>query len=313
MKKIFKRVKIGTIKKKVFEFIKSKLLLNIVLVLFGTLLASLSLQIFLIPNKIIDGGVTGIALLIDYVTPGIAWLSFPVLIIILNLPFLYLGYKNMGKIFLALSMLAIFSLSLMQLIFLDYNLYLDDPLLAAIFGGIILGVGVGLIMKNNGSVDGLDILSMYISKSMPFSVGEIILAIDIVIFIVAAFVLGIEQSMYSIITYFIVSKTIDVVMQGLDETKVVIIVSNKSEKIKNKIICQLNRGVTVLKGKGGFTEDEKEILYVVVSRLEIMTLKEIIHINDPMAFVTLIDTSEVRGGQINEKLNCKISTHTPSV
>lgn len=275
--------------------------LNVILVLIGTLLASIALQSFLIPNKIIDGGVTGISLLLDYATPQVTWLSFPVLIVAFNIPFLILGYKHMGGKFVFLSIISIVSLAIMQLFLVDYNLYLTDPLLAAIFGGIILGIGVGIVLKNNGSLDGIDILSMYISRSIPFSVGEIILAINLVIFSVAIFVLGVEEAMYSIITYFIVTKSIDIVIQGLGQTKVVFIVSKRPKAVTDAILYQLNRGTTILNGKGAFSREEKSVLYVVVSRLEITKLKTLLHDIDPDAFFTIMDTSETKGGQLREK------------
>lgn len=178
-----------------------------------------------------------------------------------------------------------------------------EPLLATVFGGLLLGSGVGIVIRFGGALDGTEILSILISKRIPFSVGEIVMFFNIFIFGWAGFILGWEQAMYSILTYYIASKTIDAVTQGLNDTKAVIIVSDCYEELTETINHRLGRTVTKLHGQGGFHDDEKEIIYVVIIRLEISKLKNIIYEVDPEAFTTIMDAQEVRGGKFKSTIH----------
>ncbi len=173
--------------------------------------------------------------------------------------------------------------------------FTTEPILATVFGGLILGVGVGLVIRNGGSLDGTEILGILLTKKLPFSVGEFVMFINIFVFAWAAFVFGAEQAMYSVMTYYIAFKTIDTVIQGLDETKAVIIVSDYYEDVSDAILQRLGRGTTKLKGKGGYTDDEKEVIYAVVTRLEVTKLKSIVHEIDTNAFITIMNTQETKG------------------
>lgn len=172
-----------------------------------------------------------------------------------------------------------------------------DILLAAVFGGIILGAGVGLILRSGGSLDGTEIIAIILNKKTMLSVGQIVMLFNIVIFSCAALVLGWDRALYSMIAYFIAHKLIDIVMDGFDEAKAVIIVSDNGEEIAEAITARLGRGVTFLDGRGGFSNDRKVILYSVVTRLEISKLRSIINDKDPNAFVTVNDVSDVMGGE----------------
>ena len=255
---------------------------------------AISLELFLVPNSIIDGGVIGISLLINHLT-GI---SFGILVLIINIPFLIAGYKRIGKDFLFSSLFSIISLSVVESLLKGVPPITDESLLATVFGGFILGAGVGIVIRNAGALDGTEILGIIITKRMSFSVGEFVMFINIFIFAWAGFVLGWEQAMLSILTYYLASKTIDAVGQGiLNETKAAIIVSNDSDDIAEIIGTELKRGVTKLYGQNNFTGTDTNVLYVVITRLEVAKLKSIVFDVDPTAFTTIMDTQEVQGGK----------------
>jgi len=265
----------------------------------GAVLAAVSLELFLIPNSVIDGGIIGISLIINFLT-GI---PFGILILIINLPFLFFGYKHIGKNFCISSTYAITLLAIVEIPLKSIGPFVTDPLLATVFGGLILGGGVGLVIRHGGALDGTEILGILLTKKIPFSVGEFVMFFNIFIFGWAGFVLGWEKAMYSIITYYIASKAIDSVIQGLDETKAVIIVSDEYEELGQAINERLGRGVTKLHGKGGYTDNEKDVIYVVVTRLEISKLKIIAHDIDPTAFLTIMNTQETHGGKFKSPIH----------
>lgn len=261
-------------------------------ILIGATMAAVSIELFLVPNSIIDGGIIGISLILDYLTP----VPFGILLVFINLPFLFFGYKHIGKSFFLSSIFAIVALAIIEFPLHPIPGFIDDPLLATVFGGMLLGAGVGLVIRNGGALDGTEILGILLTRKLPFSVGEFVMFANIFIFTWAGFVLGWEQAMYSILTYYIASKTIDAVIQGLDDTKSVIIVSAEYEELGEAINSRLGRSVTKLHGKGGFKEMPKDIIYVVVTRLELTKLKQIVSDIDPKAFLTIMATQEVHGG-----------------
>jgi uncharacterized membrane-anchored protein YitT (DUF2179 family) len=261
-------------------------------ILIGAAMAAVSIELFLVPNAIIDGGIIGISLILDYLTP----VPFGILLVIINLPFLFFGYKHIGKSFFLSSIFAIVALAIIEFPLHPIPGFIDDPLLATVFGGMLLGAGVGLVIRNGGALDGTEILGILLTRKLPFSVGEFVMFANIFIFTWAGFVLGWEQAMYSILTYYIASKTIDTVIQGLDDTKSVIIVSEEYEELGEAINSRLGRSVTKLHGKGGFKETPKDVIYVVVTRLELTKLKQIVTDIDPKAFLTIMATQEVHGG-----------------
>ncbi|QDY45363.1 YitT family protein [Planococcus glaciei] len=268
------------------------LVMRFLLILLGATMAAVSIELFLVPNSIIDGGIIGISLILDYLTP----IPFGILMVVINLPFLFFGYKHIGKNFFISSIFAIVALAIIEFPLHPIPGVVDDPLLATVFGGLILGAGVGLVIRNGGALDGTEILGILLTRKLPFSVGEFVMFVNIFIFLWAGFVLGWEHAMYSILTYYIASKTIDIVIQGLDDTKAVIIVSDEFIELGAAINSRLGRSVTKLHGKGGYEESAKDVIYVVVTRLEISKLKHIVADIDPKAFVTIMDTQEVHGG-----------------
>lgn len=263
----------------------------------GAILASIGLEIFLVPNNIIDGGINGISIIASYLTK----MPLGVFIFVFNLPFLIFGYSQIGKSFVISTLYAISILSLGVSIFHPIPGLTQDPLLAAVFGGIILGIGVGIVIRYGGSLDGTEIVAIILSKKTAFSVGEIVMFFNLFILSSAGVVFGWDRAMYSLIAYFVAFKVIDLTIEGLDESKAVIIISDKPDEIAEVLMARLGRGVTFLEGQGGYSRQAKGVLYSVVTRLEVSKLKSIIDEIDEEAFVTIQDVHEVLGGRLAKK------------
>ncbi|HEY9535337.1 MAG TPA: YitT family protein [Mucilaginibacter sp.] len=274
---------------------------RIIMIIIGIASAAFGLKGFLIPNEFIDGGVTGISLLISSLT---GW-SISILILVINIPFIYLGYKKVDKLFAVKASIAIILLSA-ALYFVNFPLVTHDKLLTAVFGGFFLGAGIGLAMRGGSVIDGTDLLAVYINPRSFLSIGQIILVINVFIFGIAAFFLGIEKALYSILTYLAATQTINYIVQGFDEFTSVTIVSAKSELIKNVIMRNLHRGVTVYKGERGFGKTEigdknVDIIVTVITRLEVQRLVARVQQIDPTAFIVTNSVSEVKGGLIKRR------------
>lgn len=263
------------------------------LLFIGSVLAAAGLEFFLIPNNIIDGGIVGISIISSYLTK----IPLGVFTFILNVPFLFFGYKQIGKTFVISSLFSIITLSFWVSVFHPIPGLTNDTLLATVFGGIILGVGVGLIIRYGGSLDGTEIIAIVLNKRTVFSVGQIVMFFNLFILSSAGLIFGWDRAMYSLIAYFIAFKVIDITIEGLDEAKAVIIISEKGDEIAESIVARLGRGVTYLEGKGGYSKNLKTVLYSVVTRLEIAKLKIIIHEIDEDSFVTITDVSDTMGGK----------------
>ncbi|MTH52444.1 DUF2179 domain-containing protein [Bacillus mangrovi] len=275
-----------------------------IMILIGAGLAASAIELFLIPNSIIDGGIIGISLILDHLAPPeIALIRFGTLVVVLNLPFLYSGYKHIGKTFMISSIFGVVALAVIEESLHHVKPFTSEPILAAVFGGLLLGLGVGLVIRNGGTLDGTEILGILMTKRLPFSVGEFVMFINIFIFAWAAFVFGPEQAMYSVMAYYIAFKTIDTVIQGLDETKAVIIVTDHYEEVSDAILHRLGRGTTKLKGKGGYSDAETEVIYAVVTRLEVTKLKSIIQEIDETAFITIMNTQETQGARFKSAIH----------
>jgi uncharacterized membrane-anchored protein YitT (DUF2179 family) len=274
-------------------------LTNTGLIVLGVFAAGFGLKGFLLSSHFIDGGVTGVSMLLATV------LGFPlsILILLINIPFIALGYRQIGLQFAIKSALAIAGLSLC-LAFVKYPDVTPDKLLTAVFGGFFIGAGIGLAIRGGAVLDGTEIAALLVSKkSHLLKVGDVILILNIFIFLAAAFFLGVEPALYSILTYVAASKTIDFIIHGIEEYTAITIISTKSEDIKEAIIGGLHRGVTVYKGSGGMgskgvSDLEQSILYCVVTRLEIGKVKDVVQEIDPTAFVTTHSLSDVEGGLI---------------
>ena len=263
----------------------------------GALIASVGLEIFLIPNEVIDGGVVGLSIMAQ----TLSGFSIGMFLILFNLPFLYLGYKQIGRSFAIATMVAICFLAGWSEVMEEIPAVTTDPFLAAIFGGIIDGVGVGLIIRAGGSLDGTEIVAIIMDKKSVFSVGEVVMFINLFILSSAGLLYGWDKAMYSLVAYFVISKMIDVVIKGLDESYAVMIVTNSHEDITSALNDRLGRGVTLLHGAGGYTGESKEVLYCVVTRLEVDKLKEIVLEKDENAFVTINAVHDIIGGRFKKK------------
>jgi len=274
-----------------------KIILRAVAITIGAILMATGLEIFLVPNHVIDGGITGISIMLAHIT---GW-KLGIFLLILNLPFVYMGYKQMGKTFAISTVYGILVLSIFTSFFHPIPAFTDDILLATVFGGMILGTGVGVVIRNGGALDGTEILALLITKKVPFSVGQIIMFINIFILGAAGFVFSWDRAMYSLLAYVIASKAIDTVVAGLEESKSVWIISDEAEEIGNAINARLGRGVTYIKGQGAFTGDNKKVIFSIITRLEESKLNTIVQDIDPNAFLAIGDISEVRGGRFKKK------------
>ena len=268
-----------------------------VLLFIGSVIAAVGLEIFLVPNNIIDGGIVGISIMASHLTG----LPLSLFLVLLNIPFLYLGYTQIGKSFAISTLFSIISLSYWVSVFHPIPGLTHDLFLAAIFGGIIIGIGVGLIIRYGGSLDGTEIVAILLDKRTSFSVGEVIMFFNLFILTSAGLVFSWDKAMYSLVAYFVAFKVIDIVIEGLDESKAVMIVTDKPDDITETLMARLGRGVTVLHGSGGYTKERKDVLYCVITRLEMAKLKSIIDEIDEGAFVTFNDVHEVMGGRFKKK------------
>jgi uncharacterized membrane-anchored protein YitT (DUF2179 family) len=267
----------------------------------GIFSAGFGLESFLLPNKFIDGGATGISLLTTEITK---W-PLPVLLILINIPFVVLGYRQIGKWFSIKTIFAIVGLALC-ISLIHYPIVTSDKLLVAVFGGFFLGAGIGLAVRGGGVLDGTEVLAIFISRKTSASVGDIILLFNILIFSLAAYLLSVETALYSILTYLAASKTLDFVIEGIEEYTGVTIISPKSEEISAMITEKLGRGITVYKGTRGFgkrghVSSEMNILFTIVTRLEISRLQAEVDTIDPSAFVVMHSIKDTKGGMIKKR------------
>ncbi|WP_088044458.1 YitT family protein [Bacillus sp. EAC] len=276
---------------------KLKVFQRAIAMLIGAVAVATGLEIFLVPNDVIDGGITGISIMVSHLTG----LPLGVFIFVLNLPFFYLGYKQIGKTFAISTIFGIIVLSYFTSMFHHIPAFTEDILLATIFGGMIVGVGVGLAIRFGGALDGIEILAIIINSKIPFSVGEIIMVFNLFILGAAGFIFSWDRAMYSIIAYLIAFKTIDIVVEGMEQSKSAWIISDKSEDIGEAILFRMGRGVTYISGRGAYTGENTKVIFCVITRLEEAELKSIVDDYDPNAFLAIADIAEVRGGRFKKK------------
>lgn len=276
---------------------KTRLVKEVALIACGVTSACFGLKSFLIPNHFIDGGVTGISLLVSTLT---GW-NLSYLIVLINIPFILMGYKQIGRGFAFKTAIAIMVLSL-ALVFLPFAPITHDKLLIAFFGGFFLGGGIGLAMRGGCVIDGTEVLALYISRNSILTVGNIILILNIIIFAFAAYFLNVETALYAILTYLSASNTIDFIVNGLEAYTGVTIISEKNEEIKHFIIDNMKRGVTIYKGEGGYLEKKDiDIIYTVVTKLEMSKLQGEIRQIDPDAFVVQQQIADIKGGVVKRQ------------
>lgn len=276
---------------------------NAVYLAIGVASAALGLEAFMLPNGLFDGGVTGISLLAARLLPGDPPLS--VLLVVLNLPFVWLGFRQMGKGFAVRALLAILTLAVV-LETVHFPVVTQDKMLIAVFGGFFLGAGIGLAMRGGGVLDGTEILAVYLSRKASLSVGDFVLVLNILIFIVVALVLDVPTALYSILTYLSASKTIEFVVNGIEEYTGVTIISEHSDKIRRTLTERLGRGVTVYAGHRGYGSRGEQpspidIVFTVVTRLEVgQVTAEVNHI-DPRAFIIMHSVNDAKGGMVKKR------------
>lgn len=272
-----------------------KLVKNLLFLTIGAIITAFALESFLVPNNIIDGGVIGISMIVSHITK----LNLGLLILIINTPFIIMAFKKMGAKFVVQTVYANIILAVFLNLFHHYKVT-GDLLLSTVFGGIILGFGVGVILKHEGSLDGTEMLSLVVARRFGCSVGEFIMGINVFIYLAAGKVFSWESAMYSIMTYFIASKVIDMVMEGLNSSKSVRIISDEATAIGQVLIEKLDISVTYLQGIGGYTGQDKDLIYCVISRLELPKMLDIIKEIDSNAFVSVVDVHEVYGGRFKK-------------
>lgn len=274
----------------------TSVIIRFFMIVLGAGLSSIGLEIFLIPNNIVDGGIVGVSIMTSY----LSHIPLGVLTFVLNIPFLIMGYKQIGKSFVISTLFAVACLSVGVSVLHPIPGLTHDIFLAAVFGGIINGAGVGLIIRSGGSLDGTEIVAIILDKKISFSIGEIVMFFNLFILCGAGFIFGWDRAMYSLIAYFIAFKVIDIVVEGLDESKSVVVISDKTDEITEAVTARLGRGVTLLDSKGGYTKAPGTMLYIVVSRLEIAKIKNIILGLDENALIT-VGNVEVAGKKFKKK------------
>lgn len=279
--------------------------ITFIMLLIGSFVAAAALECFLIPNTILDGGVTGISIIIYKLFK----IPLGLLVILLNVPFIFIGYRNLGKAFLIRTLYTMVMFSVFLSYFELFSPFTEEMLLATVFGGAILGLGVGIIIHFGGCVDGTESVAIVINKKTSLSVGQIVLMFNLVIYTVAGFIFGFDRAMYSLLTYFITFNVIDFVSEGLEQAKAALIITEKGTTLSREIYKKLGRTTTTLKAKGLIT-GEKEVLYCVLTRIEIYELKHIVEEMDESAFVTILEVSDIIGNHIKStnkirKINSK--------
>ncbi|URT69255.1 YitT family protein [Cytobacillus firmus] len=281
-----------TKKKRVVKEIKQLIMITI-----GAMIAAAGLEFFLVPNSILDGGVIGLSIIAAELTG----MTMSIFLILLNLPFLYIGYRKIGMKFTIHTLFGVIVLSASTAYLHHFEPVTDDLFLATVIGAVILGTGVGLVIRTGGALDGSEIIAILVSKKRPVSVGQFIMIVNVFIFILAAFlVFSWETAMYSIITYYIAYKMIDIVVEGIEELKSVTIISDVPEEISSELQKQLGRGMTYIQGQGVFTGEPKKIIYTIVTRIELSTLRSIVEDIDPRALVAIENIADVSGSNFDK-------------
>lgn len=286
---------------RIFRVTVNSFFKDVFFIVAGIFSAAFGLESFLLTNGFIDGGATGISLLLA----GISSLPLPLLIVVVNVPFMLLGFRVIGRIFAIKATLAILGLALVLTV-VSFPEITQDKLLVAVFGGFFLGAGIGLSIRGGAVLDGTEVLAIYLSKKMSATIGDIIILINIFIFLAAAYFLSVETALYSMLTYLSASKTLDFVVEGIEEYTGVTIISKNSEEIRGMVIDKLGRGVTIYRAKGGFVkagvQKEYDVLFTVITRLEIRKLNIEIAKIDPEAFVVMNKINDTHGGMIKKRV-----------
>lgn len=273
-----------------------KLVFDFIFIGLGAVIAAFAIEEFLVPCTILDGGVVGVSIIIN----NLSGISLSILTICINIPFLLFGSRRLGKIFILKSSYAILVFSLFLEVFHSFVNATSEYLLAVSFGGVILGIGVGLVIRSGACLDGTEAVAILINRKYKIPVGQIVLVANIIIYCVAGVLFGYDRAMYSLLTYFIASKVIDIVETGMNQSKAAMIITNDAKEISDKIFSDLGRTVTIMEGEG-LISGKKVVLYCVINRFEIRELREIVNSLDTSAFVAISDVSEIIGEHVKQK------------
>ncbi len=268
-------------------------LLRYFLIIVGAAIAAYAVENILVPNSILDGGVTGVSIILNIL---FKW-RLSILIVVINIPFLYVGYKNLGWKFLFKTLFSIIVFSLFLEFFHQYDSLTNNVYLATIYGSVILGVGVGIVIRFGGCLDGTESVGIVISKNTSLSVGQFVLFCNAIIFTVAGIFFGVDRALFSLLAYFITSKIVDEVSEGLEKGKAAMIITQDGKKMAEHIYKKLGRTVTIIRGNG-LISGEKAVLYCVITRIEVPELKRVVEEEDGTAFITITDVSEIIGQHI---------------
>lgn len=274
---------------------KFKLALEFLTLTVGSLIAAFAIEEFLVPNTILDGGVIGVGMMINSLT-GV---PLSVLTIILNLPFLIFGATKLGNIFIAKAAYSMVAFSVFVQVFSPWEDVTSETLLAVCFGGCLLGVGVGLVIRSGGCLDGTETVAIVLNRKFSMPVGQMVLAMNVIIYSIAGVLFGFDRAMYSLLTYFITSKVLDMVESGMNQAKTAMIITDDALEVSEKIYKSLGRTVTIMDGMG-LVSGKKKVLYCVLTKFEVRELKNIISSIDSSAFVTVTDVSEIIGNHIKK-------------
>ena len=267
---------------------KLKILIEFIMLTAGSVIAAFAIEEFLVPNTILDGGIIGIGIMINNLTK----LPLSILTIVLNIPFLFFGLHKIGKIFIIKSAYCMIIFSLFVSLFAPWANATDETFLAVCYGGVILGIGVGTIIKFGGCLDGTEAVAIILNRKLGLAVGQMVLIMNLVIYSAAGILFGTDRAMYSLLTYFITSKILDVVENGFNQAKAATIITNDAKEISDKIYQNLGRTVTIMEGEG-LVSGKKVVLYCVLTRFELRELTNIINSVDTSAFVYITDVSEI--------------------
>jgi len=258
---------------------------------------SFGLEEFLIPNQVIDGGITGVSIIFSHLT---GW-PIGLFLFLLNIPFLIIGYKHIGRTFALSTLFGVTTMSIATSLLHPVSAVTREPFLAAVYGGVFLGIGVGLVIRYGGSLDGTEVVAILFNRKTAFSVGEVIMFFNIFILGSAGFVFGWNQAMYSLLAYYIAYKMIELTLEGFNESRSVWIISDKHREIGEALLARLGRGVTYLNGEGGYSRDNKTIIFTVITRLEEAKLKSIVEEWDQSAFLAIGNIRDVKGGRFKKE------------
>jgi len=267
------------------------LIFRILFIILGSFIHSLAINALFIPHKLLSGGITGIAMMLEYLFR----IPTSISIFALNIPLFFGSYRFIGKDFTYLSILGVVCSSLFLSLTRNLVIEVNDAIVAAIFGGLIMGIGSGIVIKNRASLGGTDIISIIVNKYLSFSIGGIGTAINAVILTISAFLFNVEMAMLTIVAIFAGNKAVDAILEGFNDRKTVIIVSDKHEEIAEELFKKVKRGITYINGEGAYTGKEKKLIYMVITTMELSRTREIVRRIDPAAFLSIIDTREVEG------------------